>query len=96
MVITVIALEGGLVVDETFYNSNFEYWNGLVPYQFLAPAYQNQFTNYEYEVQQNEKKREIFVLKPVVLKKIYLEFKTRVLYSESSEFISKRLKKVAV
>ena len=53
-------------------------------------------SNYEYEVSQNEKKREIFILKRDFFDRFVEEFKTKNLYSESSDFITKRLKKVAV
>ena len=53
-------------------------------------------SNYDYEISQNEKKREIFILKRVFFDRFVEEFKTKNLYKESSDFISKRLKKVAV
>ena len=94
--IDIIALESGLVVDETFYNSNFEYWNGTSTISIPGTSAAKPVYNYDYEVQQNEKKREIFVLKSGLINRFVNEFKTRVLYGECSEFITKKLKKVAV
>ena len=85
-----------LIVDENFYNSDFEYWNGTNTVSIPGTSAAVPVYNYDYEVQQNEKKREIFVLKGGLLRRFVNEFKTRVLYGECSEFISKKLKKVAV
>ena len=49
-----------------------------------------------YEVNENEKKREIYILKKRYFRRFLEEFKTKSLYSQSSDFISKKLKKTGV
>jgi len=91
-----LALEGGLIVDQNFYNSQFSYWNGSEVITVPGNTVSSSVTNYEYEVSENEKKREIFILKRTFFTRFVEEFKTNNLYKDSSDFISKRLKKVAV
>ena len=91
-----LALEGNLIVDQNFYNSPFSYWDGTQVVTVPGNTVSSPVSNYDYEISQNEKKREIFILKRVFFDKFVEEFKTNNLYKESSDFISKRLKKVAV
>ena len=91
-----IALQGGLIVDQNFYSSPFTYWDGSQTVTVPGNTVSSPVTNYEYETEENESKREIFVLKQLYFRKFVEEFKTKNLYKESSDFISKRLKKVAV
>ena len=53
-------------------------------------------SNYEYENDENEKKREIFMLRPAYFTRFVEEFKSANKYAESSDFITEKLKKVAV
>jgi len=91
-----LALEGNLIVDQNFYNSPFSYWDGTQVVTVPGNTVSSPVSNYDYEISQNEKKREIFILKRVFFDRFVEEFKTKNLYKESSDFISKRLKKVAV
>ena len=91
-----LALEGDLIVDQNFYNSPFSYWDGTQVITVPGNTVSSPVSNYDYEISQNEKKREIFILKRVFFDRFVEEFKTNNLYKESSDFISKRLKKVAV
>ena len=52
--------------------------------------------NYDHEVSENEKKRDIYILKDIYFNRFVEEFKKGNLYSESSDYISKRLKKTSV
>ena len=92
--ITILA--GGLIVDSNFYTSNYTYWNGNTAVTVSGNTVSKPITNYEYEVNENEKKREIYILKDTYFPRFLNEFKTRNLYNESSDFITKRLKKTAV
>ena len=94
--IPVVALDEGLVVDENFYNSTFTYWNGDQYLTVAGNTVSTPVSNYDHEVSENEKKREIFILRQAYLRKFVEEFKTRSIYGESSDYISKKLKKVAV
>lgn len=92
----VIALKGGLIVDQRFYSTPFTYWNGSQIITVPGNTVSKSITNYDYEVSENEKRREIFILKPLYLARFVEEFKTRNLYTASSDFISKRIKKTGV
>ena len=91
-----LALEGNLIVDQNFYNSPFSYWDGTQVVTVPGNTVSSPVSNYDYEISENEKKREIFILKRVFFDRFVEEFKSKNLYKESSDFISKRLKKVAV
>ena len=89
-------LKGGLIVDKAFYDKPFTYWSGNQYITVPGSNVSSPVSNYEHEVAENEKKREMFILKDKFLSKFVNEFKTRNLYGKSSDFITKRLKKVAV
>lgn len=89
----VIALKGGLIVDENFYTKPFTYWNGTQHITVNGNTVSKPISIYENEVAENEKKREIYILKKRWFAQFVEEFKVRNLYTESSDFISKRLKK---
>ena len=93
---SVLALEGGLRVDKTFYDSPFTYWNGTQSVTVAGNTVSKPVLNYDHEVQENEKKREIYILKKRFFFKFVEEFKKQNMYSKSSDFISKRLKKTGV
>ena len=92
----VLALKGGLIVDKNFYDSPFTYSDGgqsiTVPGNTVSKA----VTAYEHEVAENESKREIYILKQQYFEVFVEEFKQGNLYSDSSGFISKRLKQTEV
>ena len=92
----VIILADGLIVDHNFYTSDYTYWNGDTAVTVSGNTVAKPITNYEYEVNENEKKREVYILKEAFFPRFLNEFKTRNLYKESSDFITKRLKKTAV
>lgn len=50
-------------------------------------------TNYEYELNENEKKRRIMILKPEYVGVVVGEFKNIMKYSESSQFVDTKTKK---
>ena len=92
----VVALEGGLTVDKNFYDSPFTYWNGTQHITVNGNTISTPITNYEHELEENEKKREIYILRKSYFNRFVEEFKQQNLYSESSDFITKRLKKTGV
>ena len=93
---SVLALEGGLRVDKTFYDSPFTYWNGTQNVTVAGNTVSKSVLNFDHEITENEKKREIYILKKRFFVKFVEEFKKQNLYSKSSDFISKRLKKTGV
>ena len=92
----VVALKGGLTVDKNFYDSPFTYWDGTQHITLNGNTVSIPITNYEHELAENEKKREIYILRKSYFNRFVEEFKQQNLYSESSDFISKRLKKTGV
>ncbi len=92
----VVALKGGLTVDKNFYDSPFTYWDGTQHVTVNGNTVSIPITNYEHELTENEKKREIYILRKTYFNRFVEEFKQQNLYSESSDFISKRLKKTGV
>lgn len=91
-----VALKGGLVVDESFYNGTFTYWNGTGYTSVPGNTVSKPVSNYEYEEVENEKLREIFILKPRVFDRFVEEFKTKNLYTKSSSFITKSIKQTRI
>ena len=94
--IDVLALEGGLTVDKKFYDSQFTYFNGTQPVSVNGNTVSKIITNYEHEVKENEKKREIYILRKAYFRRFIDEFKKGNLYSRSSDFINKKLKKTGI
>ena len=92
----VVALKGGLTVDKNFYDSPFTYWDGTQHITVNGNTVSIPITNYEHELAENEKKREIYILRRSYFNRFVEEFKQQNLYSESSDFINKRLKKTGV
>ena len=92
----VIALQGGLRVDKTFYDSPFTYWNGIQNVTVAGNTVSKPILNYDHEVIENEKNREIYILRKKYFFKFIEEFKVKSLYSQSSDFVNKRLKRTGV
>ena len=92
----VLALKGGLTVDKKFYDSQFTYFNGTQPVNVNGNTVSKAITNFEYEVEENEKKREIYLLRSTYLKRFVNEFKKKNIYKDSSDFITQRLKKTGI
>ena len=92
----ILALKGGLIVDKTFYDSPFKYWNGTQTVTVAGNTVSKSVTNYDHEVEENEKKREIYILRGKYLNRFVDEFKKQSTYSQSSDYINERLKKTGV
>ena len=94
--IDVLALKGGLTVDKKFYDSQFTYFNGTQPISVNGNTVSKSITNYDHEVAENEKKREIYILRKAYFRRFVDEFKKGNVYSRSSDFITTRLKKTGI
>ena len=92
----VLALEGGLRVDKTFYDSPFTYWNGTQNVTVAGNTVSKPVLNFNHEIYENENKREIYILRKPYFFKFVEEFKKQNRYSQSSDFISQRLKKTGI
>ena len=53
-------------------------------------------TIFEYESYENEKKREIYILKPTYVRRLVDDFRKASLYKKSSDYVSNRLKQTGV
>ena len=83
----------GLRVDEEFYNKTHKLnINGVI---VTKPGNQiaRPVTIAEYFTDENEKKREIYLLKPAYFRQFVDDFRKKNLYKQSSNFIDQRLKK---
>ena len=90
---TIGQYQAGLHVDETFYNGTHKVnVNGTVTTkngnEIASPV-----TVAEYYQAENEKKREIYLLKPRYLDSFVDDFKTKNLYKKDDNYINQRLKK---
>ena len=90
---TIGRYQAGLHVDETFYNGTHKVSiNGTVTTkngnEIASPV-----TVAEYYQAKNEKKRQIYLLKPRYLDSFVADFKRKNLYKKDDNFISQRLKK---
>ena len=89
-----IVLEGGLKVDSTFFNKNFEYFNGSGYTTVPGNTVCRPVTVMEDLTKKNEQKREIFLLKPEYFRQFVDDFKKQNNYKKGSDtYISKKLKK---
>jgi hypothetical protein len=92
----VIALKGGLTVDETFYNGTFKFWNGSGYEIKNGNEVSKPVTVIEHYTAENEKKREIYLLKSRYFQGFVNEFRAKNLYKSSGDYISQQLKRVGV
>lgn len=79
-----LILPAGKVVD-----SNFTIQNPQNQTQTINPV--TGITNYEYEVEKNNKKRSIYVLKPVYLQQVLNDTRKAMSYDRSSQYVNNRL-----
>ena len=89
-----IVLEAGLKVDSTFFNKNFEYFNGSGYTTVPGNTVCRPVTVMEDLTKKNEQKREIFLLKPEYFRQFVDDFKKQNNYKKGSDtYISKKLKR---
>jgi len=92
-----IVLKEGLIVDESFYNSSYTYYDSVQHRPIIKSNLDGSIcipvTNFDYETLKNESKREIYLLKGVYFDSFVSEFRKLNLYSKSSDYISSQLKK---
>jgi len=85
--------ESGMIISvDSYDNYSFSYFNGV---QIVTESKTSlvPVTNYAYEVNLNEKKRSIFLLKPQFLSTVTQDLKNIMKYTESSQFVDKNTKK---
>lgn len=88
-----IMLEGGIVVDEDFV---FKFYDTTLETQVTASgaALLRPISNYEYEIDLNEQRRFIWILKREYLDSAIRDSLSELRYKNSSEYISNTLKRV--
>ena len=94
--IDVVALEGGLIVDETFYNSTYKFFNGTQVQSVPGNTVSIPISIFANEEKLNEQRREIFILKKRYLTSFVDAFKSGSKYAKSSDFITNQLKKTSI
>ena len=85
----ILLLDAGNLVDANF---TFQYSYFGTNYSLSGSDVITSFSNYDYEVSVNEKKRNIFVLRKEYLDMLISDMKDIMSYKDSSEYISKKLK----
>ena len=85
-----VILEGGLVVDEDF---TFNYTQDGTIENISGSELVKSVSNYEYEIEQNDKKREILLLRKEYIGVIKEDMRDIMTYQDSSQYINKKMKK---
>ena len=86
-------LEAGVRVDQNYYQTNHVFNSSGSMVTVAGNLLATPVTNYEYEVQKNEERREVFVLRGPYVEAFIESFREQNTYKESTNFISSRLKK---
>ena len=84
--------EAGLIVDNNFYQTSHQFNDDVGFVTVPGIQLSRPVTNLEYEQQENEKKREIYILREDFVTDFIDEFKRSNKYPESSSYINSRLK----
>jgi hypothetical protein len=84
-----LLLSEGLVVDSTFQFNYYDQGNKTI----LGTEVMGGITNYQYEVNKNDAKRTIYLLRTNFLTQIFLDMKEIMRYTDSSQYIDSRTKK---
>ena len=79
-----LILPAGKIVDSTFTIPD-----PNIPIQTLNPVVG--ISNYEYEVRKNNKKRDIYVLKPAYLQQVINDTRKAMTYDRSSQYVNDKL-----
>lgn len=87
-----ILYDEGTIVDKTFYESNHRYWNGTSVVEAVGSQLCYPITEYEYENDENEKKREIYLLRPRFVSAFIDDIRKQTKYKKSSSYVSAKVK----
>ena len=87
-----VLLDAGTIVDQTFYNSPYQYWDGSSVQSTLGSSFSYAVTEYEFEWDENEKRREIYLLRPKFVENFINEIRKQTKYQKSSSYVSAKLK----
>jgi hypothetical protein len=87
-----VLLKGGTKVDEFYYNSVQKFNIDGIITDVSASSFCTEVSIADHETKENEKKREIYLLKPQYLNDFVSEFRKTNLYKKSTSFVSTDLK----
>ena len=87
-----VMLEAGITVDEDY---TFEYYDSTLERQISVSgnAARRPVTNFEYEIDINEQRRSIYILRPEYVDQAIRDSVTELRYKESSDYLENNLKK---
>jgi hypothetical protein len=85
-----IVLESGIEVDSSFV---FNYSDQGINKQLSGSSILSSYTNLDYEISENDKKRAIYILRPSYIQVILEDMKEIMTYTNSSQYIDNRTKK---
>jgi len=88
-----IVLPKDLIVDSYFKNKPFKYWDNGSVTQKAGSQITTPVTVFEYEEEQNEKRRTIYLLKGEYIEPFMTDFRNTMLYKKSTNYVSARIKK---
>lgn len=86
-------------IDNIWYiktEQGYQYWSGSSVQEVAGDVLARPVSEFEYEQTENEKRREIYILKPQYIDGFVEDFKKASLYKKSSDYVSNRLKKTGV
>lgn len=87
-----VLYDEGTRVDETFYNTNHQYWDGSRVVEAQGNLLAFPVTIYEYENQINDDKRNLYLLKDQYVQLFIDDIRKQTKYKKSSSFINDKLK----
>lgn len=76
--------------------TGYKYWDGTTVRETPGNELSRPVTEFEYEQTENEKKREIYLLKPKYVQALIDDFRKASLYKKSSDYVSNKLKGTGV
>jgi hypothetical protein len=88
-----VVLKAGLVVEKSFYDGEYKYFDDGDIVTVAGSNISNPVTNYEYELNLNNQKRSIYLLRPEFVQEFIDQFEKGMTYSKSSSYIDKKTKK---
>jgi len=93
-----IVLKGGLIVDQKFNTSPFKYYDSgtKTVIQVSGSSISIPISYFQDEQKKNDEKRKIYLLKGAYFSAFVNEFREKNLYTDSSDYINKQLKKTGI
>jgi hypothetical protein len=93
-----VLLKEGLVVDKKYYDTTHKFYDRGTN-QYLTKAGNElceQVSNYQYEKNLNDSRREIYILRSDLLQKFVVQFENLLEYTDSSSYIDTKTKRAGI